>query len=120
MHFPLARLLLCARPHLNYCTQFWAPHYKDIEMLEQVQRRATMLVKILGHKSHEEQLRKLGLFTLKKRRLGIDLYALRDCGEVGVSLVFHGPSDRTRGNGLRLCQEMFRLYISKNSSLKEW
>ncbi|KAF4799969.1 AF4/FMR2 family member 3 [Turdus rufiventris] len=43
-----------------------------------------MLVKVLGHKSHEEQLRKLGLFTLKKRRLGIDLYALY---EIVVSLI---------------------------------
>ena len=65
------------RPHLEYAQAVWSPHLrKQINILENVQIRASKIVDGLQHLDYSERLEKLNLPTLGYRRLRGDMIEL--------------------------------------------
>ncbi|CAM5073177.1 unnamed protein product [Natator depressus] len=115
MLVPLYKALV--RPHLEYCVQFWSPMFKKDEFkLEQIQRRATRMIREMENLSYERRLKELGLFSLTKRRLRGDMIALYkyirriNTGE-GEELFKLSTNVDTRTNGYNLVTGKFRLEI---------
>ena len=62
------------RCHLEYCSPVWSPCYLgDIELLENVQKRAVNMISGLRSQTYSEKLKELNLPSLEKRRLSQDL-----------------------------------------------
>ncbi|KAJ7423477.1 hypothetical protein WISP_33736 [Willisornis vidua] len=112
MILPLYSTLV--RPHLECCIQLWGPQLReDTDLFEQVQRRATKMIKGLEHLSYGDRLRELGLFSLEKRRLWGDLivafhYVEGGCKKGGERLFTKACSGCTRGNGFKLNEGRYR------------
>ena len=108
------------RPHLEYCNSVWKPHkVKDIEMIENVQRRATKMLPGCKGLEYEDRLKELGLPTLALRRERGDmiecykiLHGVYDSKVSGGILKLHEGS-RTRGHSFRLYKDRFSLPARK-------
>ena len=90
-----------------------------MKVLECVWKRATKLVKGLEGMSYEEWPRTFGLSGLERRRLRNNLIALysflrMNSGKGGADLYSLVSSDRTHGNGSKLCLKRFSLDMRKH------
>ena len=103
---PLYKALV--RPLLEYCTVVWNPLLKgDKVKIEQVQRRATKLVKSLSHLDYNERLIRLKLDSLNFRRRRADMIQvfriIKGIDKIDHSLFFTlNPNSRTRGHSLKI------------------
>ena len=109
------------RPHLEYANQIWSPLLcKHIDMIENVQRRATKMIPRYSDLSYEMRLRKLNLPTLSYRRLRgdvIEAYKILT-GKYDNDVSNFIPLRRdsfTRGHHLKIYKSRPRLNIRKNT-----
>ena len=74
-----------------------------------------MITKMIRGLKHTYGDRLLGLFSLEKRRLGGELIVAfqnqKGSWKAGEGLLIRAWGDRTRGNGFKLEEGRFRLYI---------
>ena len=110
------------RPHLEYANQVWAPRYqRQIDALENVQRRATRLIPGLKHLSYEDRLKYLKLPTLTYRRLRgelIEVYKIftsKYDPDVCKNLIKLRQGSKTRGNSYKIFKEHCYKNLRKNS-----
>ena len=107
------------RSHLEYGVQIWNPHHKEqIKKLENVQRRATKLIPKLKKLTYKDRLIKLGLPTLRFRRVRGDLIEIFKIitgiydKSTSVELRF-STSTTTRGNRFKLATQCVKYDLRK-------
>ena len=109
------------RTHLEHASPVWSPVFKkDRIAIENVQRRATKLVRCISHLPYSERLRALGLPSLEYRRERADVIQvykiLHDIDKVDKNKLFTlSGYTATRSHSLKLFKRRSRLKIRANS-----
>ena len=118
------------RPHLEYCSTTWNPHYnKDKFLLEKIQHRFTRMFPHLRSLSYENRLHQLGLWSLEVRRNRADVIELFKMVK-GLSstpwsqFVKKAEDTSTRGHTWKLvkkhCRCDTRLYFFSQRVINRW
>ena len=111
------------RPHLESNNVLWAPRYKiDVELLEQVQRRATK-VPGLRDMEYSDRIKHLKLATLMFRRIRgnmIEIYkTINVCGPKAASqLIQLNKNKSTRGHSINIRSDHANRDIRRNYLLQ--
>ena len=100
------------RPHLEYAVQAWNPWYQgDIDLLENVQKRALKMVSGLIGNTYEERLKEVGLTSLKERRDRGDM--------IQVWKILHEKDDVKLNHWFQFASEVKSGTITRNQG-KPW
>ena len=108
------------RPHLEYGSNIWSVMYKkEAIQIENVQRRATKLVKNIQHLSYSDRSRYLGLPSLQYRRLRSDMVEMfriiNNIDKVNSNKIFPKNENTTRGHKHKIYKKQCRTNIRKYS-----
>ena len=118
------------RPHLEYCSVVWSPHYvKDKALLEKVQHRFTRMFPELKALPYTERLSRLGLWSLEERRNRADLLEVfkmvNGLSAVSWTQFFtRSHTNTTRGHSWKLqkkhSQTDIRLFFFSQRCINRW
>ena len=109
------------RPHLEYCNQIWRPFLqKHINMIENVQRRATRQIPGFKDLTYEERLKKLNLPSLAYRRTRGDMIeaykiATNKYDTAITGDLFKFNQRPSRGHHLKIQKERATSNLQRNS-----
>ena len=113
------------RPHLEFSSSVWSPwNQTDIDLLENVQKKAVRMVSGLRASTYEDRLKEIGLWTLEKRRLMFDMIQvyklLNNVGNIELSVLKIGDNSserintRSQSDSLNLVKKRSSLDIRKH------
>jgi hypothetical protein len=117
--FLVAMLRVYVLSLFNHCSVLYCPYYlQDIRLLESVQRRFTKRIPGFSHKPYFTRLQELGLQTVERHRLEIDLChcfkIMNGIEKLSFDDFFQFSTNPTRSNGRKLFKPRCRTDTRKH------